>query len=129
MTNENELFERYLKSRRRVQSQAIKYLRNNPIDRLFFSSQSRSKKSGVDFNISKEDIVVPTHCPYLGVPLTNISGQGRQPSNLSLDRIDNTKGYVKGNIQVISDLANRMKQDATLDQLVQFAKNVLDKHG
>ena len=47
---------------------------------------------------------------------------GNQPNSPSLDRIDPTKGYVKGNVMMMSALANRMKQDATLKQLNQFSR-------
>jgi hypothetical protein len=35
----------------------------------------------------------------------------------SLDRIDTSKGYVKGNVWVISWRANKLKSDATLAEL------------
>jgi hypothetical protein len=43
----------------------------------------------------------------------------------SIDRIDSTKGYIKDNIQVLSFLGNRMKNSATPDQLLTFAKNII----
>jgi hypothetical protein len=41
----------------------------------------------------------------------------REPNSPSLDRIDNTKGYVPGNVWVISWRANDLKRNATLEEL------------
>lgn len=102
--------------------------RLNVVSRLFYSAKQRATVRGLEFTIEKEDVVLPEKCPLLGADLTNIYGQGRVATNYSLDRIDNSKGYIKGNIQVISDLANRMKQDASIEELITFAKNILDKY-
>lgn len=88
---------------------------------LYHTAKSRAKKSGIEFSIDKEDVVVPTHCPILLFQLDHSRGKGRRYNGASIDRIDSTKGYIKGNVQVISDLANRMKTDATIEQLKLFS--------
>lgn len=92
---------------------------------IFFKAKERAAKDFIDFSIEIDDIVIPEKCPYLEIPLTHSLGKGQLPSNSSLDRIDSSKGYVKGNVQVISRLANTMKSNATNEQLETFAKNVL----
>jgi hypothetical protein len=45
---------------------------------------------------------------------------------MSLDRVDNTKGYIPGNVRVISRKANLMKSSLTLDvleKLIKYIKN------
>ena len=44
----------------------------------------------------------------------------------SIDRIDSNKGYIKGNVRIISLRANMMKNDANLQELEEFCKNVLN---
>jgi hypothetical protein len=104
------------------------YLGKNQAKRLFNTMKQRAKASGMECDLSESDIVIPETCKYLGCELTNEWGVGRVWTNASIDRIDSSKGYVKGNIQIISDLANRMKQNATPEQLVAFAKGVLKVH-
>ena len=105
-----------------------RYANDNPKKTLLGSSKQRAKRCEIEFSLQEEDLIIPDVCPYLGIPLTSIRGKGRQQTNLSLDRIDSTKGYVPGNVQVISDLANRMKQEATPEQLVAFAKGILNMY-
>src|SRR3990167_2542200 len=93
---------------------------------LLRNARKRAKQVGIEFNLEISDIVIPEQCPYLKVPLTRIRGQGQQPNNASLDRIDSSKGYIKGNVQVISWQANKMKTDATKDELLTFAQSILD---
>jgi hypothetical protein len=99
----------------------MKYIR----DRLWYSAKSRAKQYGVEFNITKEDIVVPARCPVLGLILTP-SIKVLSPNSPTLDRFDNSQGYVPGNITVISSKANAMKSSASIEEvelLLEWMKN------
>ena len=73
---------------------------------------------GLEFNLSLDDIPeIPDSCPVLGIKIRENDTNAPLDSSPSVDRIDNTKGYVKGNIRIISNRANRIKADATIDEL------------
>lgn len=91
---------------------------------MLHNASLRAKRKGIDFNITEEDIVIPEKCPLLEVPLV-IGTKGNYEYSPSLDRIDNTKGYIKGNIWIISKKANSMKNSATSEELDKFCKNIL----
>jgi len=102
-----------------------KWLRTHPEARLLAVVKCRAKRKGLPFNLERDDIIIPELCPYLGLRLTPGWGDGNGPTAMSLDRIDNSKGYIKGNVEVISSLANVMKNSATPEQLRAFALAVL----
>lgn len=88
-----------------------------PEFRMWNGAKSRAKSKGLDFNLVIDDIVIPELCPVLGVPL-KVSTTGKADEySPSLDRFDNNKGYVVGNIAVISYRANRIKVDATIEEV------------
>lgn len=97
--------------------------------RMLRRAKQRAKERGLDFDITAEDIVIPTHCPVLGTELKVHKGRsGGNPESPALDRIDNTKGYVKGNVMVVSHRANMMKVDASPEELIKFAEWVLTRY-
>jgi hypothetical protein len=68
--------------------------------------------------------IAPNKCPVFDMPFSE-RGNGFSNWAPSIDKIDPKQGYVRGNIQVISMLANCMKRNASPDQLEQFARWVL----
>ncbi len=82
--------------------------------RLWNAAKSRAAKKGREFNIEMGDITIPTICPVLGTPMV-------APS---LDRIDSSKGYVKGNVRVISKRANTLKNNATIEEIELVLKDL-----
>ncbi|WP_124618586.1 hypothetical protein [Burkholderia contaminans] len=86
---------------------------------MWRSARLRAEKLGMPFAITPEDILAVWHaddvCPVLGIGMRhNFDGKGSHADDSpSLDRIRPEFGYVKGNIVVISFLANRLKGDET----------------
>lgn len=75
--------------------------------RLYDSAKSRATQKQREFNIELEDIVIPTLCPVFLTPI----------DAPSIDRIDSSKGYIKGNIRVISRRANILKNNASVCEM------------
>lgn len=66
--------------------------------------------------------MIPSHCPILGIPVYQMTGNGGGGDHSpSLDRIRGDLGYVPGNVIVISNRANRLKSDASIEELRSIA--------
>ena len=94
--------------------------------RLFYRLYKAHREFGFNFNLTVDDIVIPEYCPYLNIKLSTDPNDMHKDNYYTGDRIDSSKGYVKGNLQVVSLLANRMKNKATEEQLLKFAVNGLN---
>lgn len=96
-------------------SESIRRSRNKKTT-LLTNAKQRAKKHNIDFNIVADDIVFPEYCPVLGIKL-EYNLNKLSDNSPTIDRIDNMKGYIKGNIKVISWRANRIKCDASIDEI------------
>lgn len=85
------------------------------------AARQRARNANIPFEIQEFDIVIPKLCPVLEIPLFR-KPKSVGPNSPSLDRIVPNLGYVKGNIMVISNLANTMKSNATLEQCVKLGQ-------
>jgi hypothetical protein len=110
-----------------------KWMATHPEKAILISIKSRAKKTNVEFSLTEEDISIPELCPILKIPIkkqyTNKGKTGPRRNSPSVDRIDNTKGYIKGNVHVISNQANIMKSSATPQELLQFAYWIILTYG
>ena len=97
----------------------------NPKHWLWVAAKNRAKKKGLEFSITEDDFEIPELCPLLEIPMYKNPEQACDNS-YSLDRIDSSKGYIPGNVWVISNRANKIKNDATLEELELLVKNLKD---
>ena len=93
-------------------------------------SKSHAKKEDLEFSITIEDIQVLEKCPYLGTELIRKAKRTTHDyvNVVSLDRIDSSKGYIKGNVEVISLRAKIMKSNAVPLQLLDFGMALVIRH-
>lgn len=84
--------------------------------RIWRAAKCRALRDGIPFDIKVSDIYVPSVCPVFGIKLERSKGKATDASP-SLDKIIPELGYIAGNIWVISNRANRLKHDATVEEL------------
>ena len=92
--------------------------RIDPRVKIFSNIKCRARRNGIpfEFKSSKELPIVPKICPVLNIPMFvgDIKSTDNSPT---LDRIDNNKGYIKGNVHWISRKANAMKNNANFKEI------------
>lgn len=91
---------------------------------LLHKAKIRAKRQNLPFNLELSDIVIPEFCPVLiNLKLESNSGGDKKtkPNSPSLDKILPERGYIKGNVAIISHRANTIKQNATVEELRRVA--------
>lgn len=84
---------------------------------LYRGARNRAKLLGVEFAIQYSDVHLPEKCPVLGMPFNLIGKRGDSRYSPTIDRINPKRGYVPGNIMVISFRANQIKNDASAAEI------------
>jgi hypothetical protein len=112
----------YNNNKDKMRAATIKWSNSHPEKLMFIKARSNARGGGKgkkwEFNLDPSDIVIPKLCPVFGMPLVTDLGSHRYLDNkASLDRIDPNKGYIKGNVWVISWKANRLKSANTIETL------------
>lgn len=96
--------------------------------KMWKEAKYRANKAGKPFNLEITDIVIPGVCPLLGILIAK-SDKGLTDNSPSLDCFDPNKSYVKGNAWVISQKANTVKRDFTLEQWKVFVTKLEEHSG
>src|SRR3990167_1852548 len=97
----------------------IRILNNARARTLINDAKKFSKGRKLEFSLTLNDIIVPENCPCCGVFLRG-GIRVRQGCSPSLDRVDNAKGYIRGNVAIICWGCNRRKYDSSVEQLRQL---------
>lgn len=97
----------------------------------FMLLRNNAKSRNQEFTITIDDLKkeYTEFCPILGLKLVYLNSckRGRKLDSPSVDRIDSTKGYIPGNIWIISVKANMCKSDLTLEGLKNLYEQTLKK--
>lgn len=88
----------------------------------------RAKLQGIDYELDGVELIEPTHCAILGLEL-KANKRYSGPDSPTIDRLDNTRGYVPGNVWIISNQANLMKSNASIQQLNLFSRWIRTYYG
>lgn len=91
----------------------------NPIKFMLAQTKTSAKKRGIAFNITEKSLqpFQVLRCPILGMRLIYGGCNGHaKPNSASIDRINSSRGYVRGNIAIISYRANLIKNDGSADE-------------
>ena len=96
-------------------------------------ARAKNRKDGKVFDITADDLVAIAEqqkwkCALTKKPLEftrggeYFGGKWANPRSCSIDRINSSKGYVKGNIQLVWWAINHMKAHLTNDEFRMYAK-------
>lgn len=103
------------------------YHKSSPHKRILTMAKYRAKLKSLPFNLSISDIIIPEFCPVLGLKL-QVSDTGKQNDySPSLDRIIPSEGYIRGNVNIISNRANVIKNCGSIEEHMKIV-DYINKH-
>lgn len=88
-------------------------------------AKKNAKSKGLEFDLT-EDFLLALYnkqnkkCAITGVLLTFVDKSNKQPTQVSIDRLDNNKGYTEDNVQLVALSVNYMRNSFTMEQLTDF---------
>lgn len=88
----------------------------------FRNKKANAKSKGIEFTVPFGELEFPEYCPVLGIPIDYFAEGNRSENSPSFDRVDSSKGYVSGNVVVVSWRANRIKNDGTPEEHYKIAQ-------
>lgn len=106
----------------RSQWRRCKFL--NPRAYMLKQAKKRAKKEGIPCDLMEEDIPIPKYCPVFPWIALQFAEHRSTNNSPSLDKVIPERGYVKGNVRVISNKANRLKCNCSLYELELLVKYV-----
>ena len=114
--------------KRKYRSNYFNIMKYTDISMSFLSYKiGKMKASTKDVTLTAEELLelIPKDlkCPVFGTKFSFGKGHNwkYKQNSMSVDRIDNNKGYNKDNLVIVSFKANAMKSSATLKELYQVA--------
>lgn len=106
-----------------------KLLNQRIIDLKTRTKRKRVKyRTDLDFNIDYLLFLWDTQkgkCAISGIEMSYILYNGHIHNNVSIDRVDSSKGYTKDNIQLVCSIVNKMKLDMTIEELSFYCKKII----
>lgn len=115
---------RHWRKRRKLKAKLVEPNRSAAtLEFIYKRAKTSATARGIEFSIEPKHVTLVDRCSILGEPL-EYGGLGSAESihKPSLDRIDNSKGYVPGNVQIVSARANVLKRDATLEEMIKMGQ-------
>lgn len=99
----------------------IKPFGESSFNSLFYTYKNNAKDRGLAFELNKEQFkeITSKNCHYCEKPPTSSHSKTKRNGNYiynGIDRVDNGKGYIEGNIVPCCEQCNRMKLDYTLEE-------------
>lgn len=95
------------------------HITDKEIKQLYNQLKNSAKKRNIEFNLTLtdlHDLGIPLTCPVLNIPIYFYREKVR-PDSISFDRINSSKGYTKDNLVIVSHRVNKLKSNATLEEM------------
>jgi hypothetical protein len=106
----------------------LKYKKEKPLEAIYKTARGNAKRTFKEFTIVLNDLlrlwqIQNGICFYTNKPMLFEIGFD---NSVSIDRIDSNKGYIADNIVLCQKKTNIMKNNASIEELVEFAENIVN---